>query len=154
MYCISGFIADEWSDWSSWSLCSRTCGGGQQSRQRVCTASLKFNCVGPSREDRECESQSCISPTSSQSLILDDTSGCLFVADIDYVSHIGPTWSRWSGWSQCSCFTLNQFRRRYCEIRDPARQGFCSGPIIEQRPCIPNGCRKWFFMNNFCEFLI
>uniref|UniRef100_A0A1I7X474 TSP1_spondin domain-containing protein n=1 Tax=Heterorhabditis bacteriophora TaxID=37862 RepID=A0A1I7X474_HETBA len=51
-----------------------------------------------------------------------------------------PSWSPWSSWSACSCFTITETRRRFCRIVDPAVQGFCSGPIIEQRPCIPTMC--------------
>uniref|UniRef100_A0A7E4ZV76 Hemicentin-1 n=1 Tax=Panagrellus redivivus TaxID=6233 RepID=A0A7E4ZV76_PANRE len=51
-----------------------------------------------------------------------------------------PQWSAWSPWSKCSCFTLTQFRRRFCAIRDPVIQGFCPGGIIDQRKCQPENC--------------
>ncbi|XP_027724801.1 A disintegrin and metalloproteinase with thrombospondin motifs 16 [Vombatus ursinus] len=52
-----------WSDWSSWSPCSRTCGGGISHRDRHCTNPRpshggKF-CEGSTRTLKLCNSQSC-----------------------------------------------------------------------------------------------
>ncbi|XP_040486121.1 A disintegrin and metalloproteinase with thrombospondin motifs 16 [Ursus maritimus] len=52
-----------WSDWSSWSPCSRTCGGGVSHRDRLCTNPKpshggKF-CEGSTRTLRLCNSQQC-----------------------------------------------------------------------------------------------
>jgi hypothetical protein len=51
-----------------------------------------------------------------------------------------PQWSEWSSFSACSCFTLKQFRRRFCVIKDPSVQGFCVGALIDQRSCEPTHC--------------
>ncbi|XP_006875027.1 PREDICTED: A disintegrin and metalloproteinase with thrombospondin motifs 16 [Chrysochloris asiatica] len=52
-----------WSDWSSWSPCSRTCGGGVSRRDRSCTNPKpshggKF-CEGSTRTLKLCNSQKC-----------------------------------------------------------------------------------------------
>ncbi|XP_025061578.1 A disintegrin and metalloproteinase with thrombospondin motifs 16 isoform X2 [Alligator sinensis] len=52
-----------WSDWSSWSPCSRTCGGGISRRERQCTNPRpshggKF-CEGSTRVMKICNSQNC-----------------------------------------------------------------------------------------------
>ncbi|XP_043457395.1 A disintegrin and metalloproteinase with thrombospondin motifs 16 [Prionailurus bengalensis] len=52
-----------WSDWSSWSPCSRTCGGGVSHRDRLCANPKpshggKF-CEGSARTLRLCNSQKC-----------------------------------------------------------------------------------------------
>lgn len=52
-----------WSDWSSWSPCSRTCGGGVSHRSRLCTNPKpshggKF-CEGSTRTLKLCNSQKC-----------------------------------------------------------------------------------------------
>nr|XP_005556624.1 PREDICTED: A disintegrin and metalloproteinase with thrombospondin motifs 16 [Macaca fascicularis] len=52
-----------WSDWSSWSPCSRTCGGGVSHRSRLCTNPKpshggKF-CEGSTRTLKLCNTQKC-----------------------------------------------------------------------------------------------
>lgn len=42
-------------EWSSWSVCSATCGEGWQSRTRFCvSSSYSTQCSGPLREQRPC----------------------------------------------------------------------------------------------------
>jgi len=45
------------SEWSSWSECSKTCGGGVQSRRRLCSGGI--DCSGPSSRYRQCNRQAC-----------------------------------------------------------------------------------------------
>uniref|UniRef100_A0AC35G3W0 Peptidase M12B domain-containing protein n=1 Tax=Panagrolaimus sp. PS1159 TaxID=55785 RepID=A0AC35G3W0_9BILA len=120
--------ANQWTIWSEWSPCTVACGGGRQFRQRKCRALFVFLCDGPSKEERPCNTDACGSPIFPPKLIL---------AQDD----MEPYWSSWSDWSKCSCFTLTQFRRRFCTIRDPTVQGFCPGSIIDQRQCDPNDCQ-------------
>ncbi|KIH69037.1 thrombospondin type 1 domain protein [Ancylostoma duodenale] len=35
---------------------------------------------------------------------------------------------------------MMESRRRFCLVADPAVQGFCTGSIVEQRPCAPTSC--------------
>uniref|UniRef100_A0A158R565 Peptidase M12B domain-containing protein n=1 Tax=Syphacia muris TaxID=451379 RepID=A0A158R565_9BILA len=116
-----------WLPWSDWSECSVTCGKGQQTRHRKCQAPFVFFCDGPSFEETECIKPPCQSENS------------FALANVELYDKF-PKWSDWSDWSQCSCFTMNQFRRRYCEIIDPSIQGFCTGSVIEQKPCVPVSC--------------
>uniref|UniRef100_A0A672GBB9 Uncharacterized protein n=1 Tax=Salarias fasciatus TaxID=181472 RepID=A0A672GBB9_SALFA len=46
-----------WSSWSSWSSCSVSCGGGQQSRSRLCVSPP---CSGFSRQSKTCNSHVCL----------------------------------------------------------------------------------------------
>ncbi|KAE8597427.1 hypothetical protein XENTR_v10016469 [Xenopus tropicalis] len=53
----------QWSEWSTWSPCSRTCGGGVSYKERQCTNPRpshggKF-CEGSSRVNKLCNNQSC-----------------------------------------------------------------------------------------------
>lgn len=56
-------IDGDWSAWSSWSPCSVSCGGGVQSRERVCDnpkpAGVGSDCPGLSRADRVCNVEPC-----------------------------------------------------------------------------------------------
>ena len=49
-----------WGEWSDWGACSRTCGGGRQSRVREClTSNLRLNCTGDRVDVRDCNTQCC-----------------------------------------------------------------------------------------------
>ncbi|XP_052257629.1 SCO-spondin-like [Dreissena polymorpha] len=50
-----------WTDWSSWEVCSVTCGGGIQLRHRDCTGPFYggANCIGNDSDTRECSSNNC-----------------------------------------------------------------------------------------------
>ena len=52
-----------YSDWGNWSMCNKLCGGGKQTRTRKCDNPVPANggkdCVGPSTESRNCNTQEC-----------------------------------------------------------------------------------------------
>ncbi|XP_077125438.1 SCO-spondin-like [Ranitomeya variabilis] len=48
---------DPWSDWSSWSPCSMSCGGGEQIRVRECQHQ---ECEGNAMQSRMCNTQVCL----------------------------------------------------------------------------------------------
>jgi hypothetical protein len=52
-----------WSSWGSWSSCSVTCGGGNQSRTRTCTNPAPANggkdCEGAPSETQNCGLKQC-----------------------------------------------------------------------------------------------
>ena len=52
-----------WGQWQSWGVCSVTCGGGRQSRMRVCDDPRPANgglpCSGSSSEYGYCNIQAC-----------------------------------------------------------------------------------------------
>ena len=47
----------KWSNWGSWTTCSKTCSGGRSSRQRSCTGGT--SCSGASVEEKVCNSNTC-----------------------------------------------------------------------------------------------
>uniref|UniRef100_A0A8C8R5M9 Papilin n=1 Tax=Pelusios castaneus TaxID=367368 RepID=A0A8C8R5M9_9SAUR len=58
---------DFWGSWGEWSECSRSCGGGISFQQRRCYSQRTdggSNCIGPTRNYRSCNIQSC--PEGSQ----------------------------------------------------------------------------------------
>uniref|UniRef100_A0A3B5R181 Adhesion G protein-coupled receptor B1 n=1 Tax=Xiphophorus maculatus TaxID=8083 RepID=A0A3B5R181_XIPMA len=53
-----------WHPWSSWGSCSKTCGGGNQQRQRVCEGPFFGGepCPGDTREQKRCNEKRCPEP--------------------------------------------------------------------------------------------
>jgi hypothetical protein len=45
-----------WTQWSQWTTCSKTCGVGTSTRNRVCTSG---NCGGGGFERMDCATTSC-----------------------------------------------------------------------------------------------
>ena len=50
-----------WGEWSNWTECSRTCGGGRQSRVRECLSNGRttLNCTGSRVDVQTCNTQCC-----------------------------------------------------------------------------------------------
>ena len=64
MFCISPVLVDGgWGEWSGWSVCSKSCGGGVTSRFRVCDNPPPNDkgkpCNGTSNEEKSCNRHSC-----------------------------------------------------------------------------------------------
>ncbi|XP_078382401.1 uncharacterized protein LOC144665100 [Oculina patagonica] len=113
-----------YSQWSSWSQCSQSCGGGMQHRNRSCTNPPPANggrdC---SRLGRATELRKC------------NTFGC----------PVHGGYSQWSSWSRCSrsCAGGAQRRSRSCTNPPPANGGRdCSGQgeAMELRKCNNHDC--------------
>lgn len=51
-----------WNQWTEWSLCSTTCGGGVRERFRSCTRPDHGGqtCPGDSKETDQCNTEFCI----------------------------------------------------------------------------------------------
>ncbi|XP_043852455.1 semaphorin-5B isoform X2 [Dromiciops gliroides] len=104
-----------WTPWSSWALCSTSCGIGFQVRQRSCSNPAPRHggriCVGKSREERFCnENSPCPVP--------------IF-------------WATWGSWSKCSsnCGGGVHSRHRTCENGNS-----CPGCSVEYKTCNPESC--------------
>uniref|UniRef100_A0A8C9VHG3 Subcommissural organ spondin n=1 Tax=Scleropages formosus TaxID=113540 RepID=A0A8C9VHG3_SCLFO len=57
MQCRSVPESGPWSDWSPWTTCSVSCGGGERSRTRVCRLPP---CVGVARQSKTCNTHVCL----------------------------------------------------------------------------------------------
>uniref|UniRef100_A0A8C9YIB5 SCO-spondin n=1 Tax=Sander lucioperca TaxID=283035 RepID=A0A8C9YIB5_SANLU len=57
IHLCTGNSVGPWIPWSRWSMCSVSCGGGQQSRSRLCSS---LPCSGPSRQSKTCNTQVCL----------------------------------------------------------------------------------------------
>ena len=68
--CCSITVDGGWGSWSSWSSCSATCGGGQRTRQRLCSNPLPSgggnDCTGLNSEQQTCNTADCPGKTSEE----------------------------------------------------------------------------------------
>lgn len=109
-----------WSFWYDWSECSKSCGGGTQTRIRKCNnpspTAGGADCVGSDSETRSCNTHQC---------------------DID------GGWGSWSEWSTCTkeCDGGTYFRSRICNNPTPQGGGAqCVGENVEVAPCNTQQC--------------
>ncbi|XP_013378635.1 SCO-spondin [Lingula anatina] len=111
-----------WSEWSAWSDCSKTCGGGSQSRSRSCTSSTGVHddsdCPGSSSETQACNTDVCPAP-------------------------VDGGWGEWSAYGDCSvtCGDGTKTRTRECNSPPPANGGAdCEGNGSETSACNLGAC--------------
>uniref|UniRef100_A0A8C7LIP7 Adhesion G protein-coupled receptor B1 n=1 Tax=Oncorhynchus mykiss TaxID=8022 RepID=A0A8C7LIP7_ONCMY len=98
-------------EWSSWSVCSATCGEGWQSRTRFCvSSSYSTQCSGTLREQRPCNNSA--------------------------VCPVHGTWDEWSPWSLCSSTCGRGYRDRTRSCKPPQFGGDpCMGPEKQTKFC-------------------
>ncbi|XP_030409760.1 adhesion G protein-coupled receptor B1 isoform X4 [Gopherus evgoodei] len=135
-----------WNPWSAWGDCTRDCGGGLQTRTRICRPipDEGLVCEGVLEEGRLCNRKACNTNgrynSRSQSLRSTDNRKR---EDADELQQYGypapqigdPAAEEWSPWSVCSttCGEGWQTRTRFCVSSSYSTQ--CSGPLREQRQC-------------------
>lgn len=107
-----------WTEWSDWTVCTKTCGGGLRSKVREClvpkSGDDKLPCEGETRITEQCNSNEC------------------------------PVWNEWTEWTECSltCGGGTQQRIRECTL--PKLSDFqCDGEGRELRSCNKNDCPVW-----------
>ncbi|XP_063430248.1 uncharacterized protein LOC134712536 [Mytilus trossulus] len=115
-------IDGNYTDWSSWSVCTVSCGGGTQDRTRSCTNPVQQyggnDCsqIGSDYEQEACNTQVCI---------------------------IDGAWSQWGNFGQCSvtCGGGQYTRSRTCSDPYPQNGGLsCSGDSSEFTDCNTQAC--------------
>jgi len=61
VFPISALVNCQWSNWSAWESCSKSCGGGTQTstRSKTVQETNGGTCSGSSERSKSCNSQSC-----------------------------------------------------------------------------------------------
>ncbi|XP_069497466.1 hemicentin-1 isoform X2 [Ambystoma mexicanum] len=125
-------VDGDWSDWSPWEECSRTCGHGNRTRTRTCSNPPAQHggrpCDGRAMEVTVCNPRPC---------------------------PVDGVWGAWMPWGDCSetCGKGTQSRQRLCNNPPPSFDGsYCDGPdtqiqICNERQCPVDG--KWATWNSW-----
>ena len=56
---ITNMPCSTWGEWNAWGACSKTCGGGVQTRSRECFLNNKLKCDGKFKEEQTCSMHVC-----------------------------------------------------------------------------------------------
>ncbi|XP_073073009.1 hemicentin-1 isoform X4 [Manis javanica] len=109
-----------WSPWSVWGTCSRTCDGGQMRRYRACDDPHPSNggraCGGPDSQTQRCNTGLC---------------------------PVDGRWGNWHSWGRCSasCGGGEKTRKRMCNNPVPSRSGRpCPGDPTQVSRCNIQAC--------------
>ncbi|XP_061184993.1 uncharacterized protein LOC133193009 [Saccostrea echinata] len=113
-------IDGKWGSWGSYGSCSKTCGGGTQSRSRSCSNPAPQHggksCPGSTSSSQNCNTHNC---------------------------PIDGNWASWGSYGACSltCGGGVQSRSRTCTNPAPQYQGkSCSGSSTSSRSCNTHNC--------------
>ncbi|XP_076098251.1 SCO-spondin-like [Mytilus galloprovincialis] len=104
------------SEWSDWFLCSATCGGGEQSRNRTCTGPYYGGapCEGRYNDSQSCNGHEC---------------------------PIDGVWTNWTSWDTCNVTCGGGIHWRYRSCDGPFFGGAnCSGPAEDSQTCNGHPC--------------
>ena len=121
-----------WSDWGSWAICTKSCGGGRSNRRRTCLG--RSSCSGASVEEQPCNSNTC--PGACVGVFC----GLMSVTLTAVVA-----WSNWGSWTSCTrtCGNGRSDRRRSC-----LGGSSCSGASTDARTCNSNTCPGIWYLKS------
>ncbi|XP_044528060.1 hemicentin-1 [Gracilinanus agilis] len=119
-------VDGNWSEWSPWEECTRTCGQGNRTRTRTC------NNPTAQHNGKPCEGN-------AVDILMCNAKPC----------PVRGAWSTWLPWGSCSesCGKGTQTRMRLCNNPPPSFDGaYCDGAetqmqVCNERPCPVDG--KW-----------
>ncbi len=154
---------DDWTEWSDWQNCSKTCDNGRQSRTRQCKAGPGI-CEGSDTESRWCNTHKCEPEWSPWSV----WAPCSVTCSVGYQTrsrstqctqspceqqlesevracsrNACPSYTEWSSWSMCDaqCGQGTQVRNRECTT---SHLGVvCPEPKVEIQDCKIRECVEW-----------
>ncbi|KAJ8318031.1 hypothetical protein KUTeg_003122 [Tegillarca granosa] len=118
VYSFNPKLEENYTPWSKWTKCSKTCDVGYRKRQRTCKDKSRV-CLGEVRQLQYCNTISC--PVKGE-------------------------WSDWMSWSPCTttCGEGKHFRYRRCDNPLPRQGGTCIGVGEESKDCNLRTCSVRF----------
>ncbi|CAH1407507.1 unnamed protein product, partial [Nezara viridula] len=143
-----GAINGEWGPWTPWSTCTRSCGGGIQSRYRACDSPIPYrggsDCVGEWVSYRMCNNRMCSGYATSFRQVQ-----CKMTDKRSYRGHY-YSWDNFNSFFEemkCSLVCINELKQ--VSIRSPV--------VIDGTPCTPgtnNVCIQGNCRRVGCDFVI
>lgn len=113
-------IDGAFSEWNTWTPCTKSCGGGTKKRSRHCNNPIPMyggkNCSGVYKEEGDCSKSPC---------------------------PVDGNYAEWNEWTDCSktCGSGKQYRRRTCSNPFPKYGGKdCVGKSMESEICNEFSC--------------
>lgn len=119
--CVCG-ISGGWSSWGNWGECSTECGGGVQTRTRVCQSPPEeaYLCAGVLEEGHPCNPQPCIGEFCSVCVIADgfvllhSSFSCLFSFPIFLSPATLSRCTLYNFWSDFAVIDKNHIQKIFC----------------------------------------
>lgn len=158
-------IVASWSPWSTWSVCSKTCGAGSQIRTRIClfnngtATESSSDCGTTAIETSGCNDQECAisSPAPTESTTVESNTTLRRMTDTTTAISQLPTtgsdraeWETWQPWSECSstCSPGLRTRSRACkrmgnEVEPTECNRADPGSMYDEGECNTNLCLRW-----------
>ncbi|XP_038164413.1 ADAMTS-like protein 5 [Cyprinodon tularosa] len=132
---------NEWAAWSSWSVCSRSCGGGASVRTRTCITRNPVGgpCAGDPRQYKICNTKDC--PPGSEDF---REMQCAAFNDRPLVSGTSFKWTTFHGGSspcELSCLAVgHNFYYNFGHVLDGTTCNKESGAVCVNGRCLKPGC--------------
>ncbi|XP_066511174.1 ADAMTS-like protein 5 [Hoplias malabaricus] len=135
------YFKNEWAQWSGWSECSRSCGGGASIRRRTCIARNPIGgpCIGEPRQYKICNTEEC--PPGSEDF---RELQCKAFDDRPLVAASSYRWTTFHGGSnpcELSCLALgHNFYYNFGRVLDGTPCLTEPGAICVNGKCLKAGC--------------
>ena len=138
-----------WGSWNQYSICSKSCGSGIQSRSRSKRVTEKYGgkCHGSSTYKRSCNTQNCPS-----NLNLQNISRYSALYSLVKIS-VNCLWGSWNQFSACSksCGKGTQTRSRSKRVTEKYG-GKCYGSSTYRRSCNTQNCPSELNLQNISRY--